>query len=88
MKLWMRFRRALLGAPTTGDEKLRLEQAVLCVDCETVSGSRNGHCIACGGSALLSLARLLGGSIPPAEAARLIEIDWWNEFVKEERKSA
>ena len=81
-------RRLLLGTLPAADEKLRLEQAVLCVDCETVSASRNGSCIACGGRALLSLARLLGGSIPAGESARLVETDWWAEFVSSERKTA
>jgi hypothetical protein len=37
-----------------------LQNAVLCVNCEVVSDSRNGHCVVCGSASLLCLARVLG----------------------------
>ncbi len=40
-----------------------LQGAVLCVDCEIITESRGGRCRVCGGSALLSLARVLGGPL-------------------------
>ncbi|MGH9580673.1 MAG: hypothetical protein ACRD2R_06755 [Terriglobales bacterium] len=81
-----RFLRALLLhwlAPPRGEENLRLEQAVLCLDCETVSTARNATCPACAGRALMSLSRPLGGPLEPGETARLVEdSDWWADFTR------
>src|SRR5437764_5900903 len=45
-----------------------LQKAVLCTNCEVVSESRNGHCVACGSPSLLCLARVLGdGKNPRAQ---------------------
>jgi hypothetical protein len=40
-----------------------LQNAVLCVDCETVSNSRSDVCPVCGGHSLLNMARMLGGTL-------------------------
>ena len=40
-----------------------LRKAVLCANCDVISDGANGHCVACGSQALLSLSRLLGGAI-------------------------
>jgi hypothetical protein len=37
------------------------KDAVLCLDCDTITAARNGHCPCCGNIALLSLANLLDG---------------------------
>lgn len=60
-----------------------LRSSVLCVDCELITQAFGGSCPVCGGSALLSLARVLGGPLgedravllDPAEAevTRLVE---------------
>lgn len=43
---------------------VKLESALLCVNCELiVSSSRGGKCPVCGSGALLGLARLLGGTL-------------------------
>jgi len=42
---------------------LPLWNAVLCLDCEVISGSRGGECAACKSRSLVSLARILGGSL-------------------------
>lgn len=61
-------------------DQLRLEEAALCVDCETLSPARGVACCACGGISLLSLKRVLGG-IRPQDSARLVETDdWWSRF--------
>ena len=39
--------------------------AVLCANCEIISEANNGHCAACDSEALLSLSRILGGSLEP-----------------------
>jgi hypothetical protein len=42
---------------------VRLQRAVLCANCEVISEGKNGHCAGCGSQALLSLNKLLGGSV-------------------------
>ena len=41
---------------------VRLQNAVLCANCEVISEGLNGHCAACGSEALLNLNRLLGSA--------------------------
>lgn len=40
-----------------------LWNAVFCLDCEVISSSRGDECAACKGRSLVSLARILGGSL-------------------------
>jgi hypothetical protein len=42
---------------------VRLRKAVLCANCEVISEGLNGHCAGCGSQSLLSLSRVLGGTI-------------------------
>ena len=42
---------------------LPLLNAVFCLDCEVISVSRGDECPACKGRSLVSLARMLGGSL-------------------------
>jgi hypothetical protein len=44
---------------------VRLQKAVLCANCEVISEGLNGHCAGCGSQSLLSLSRVLGGTIEP-----------------------
>ena len=44
-------------------EVLPLWNAVLCLDCEVISSSRGDQCVACKSRSLVSLARMLGGSL-------------------------
>lgn len=48
-----------------------LQTAVLCADCEVITENHGGYCRICGGRALLSLARVLGGPIGPERAILL-----------------
>lgn len=53
-----------------------LQRAVLCANCEVISEGKNGHCAACGSQALLSLGKLLGGSVgADTPCMRLAESD-------------
>jgi GAF domain-containing protein len=53
---------------------LKLQPAVLCVECELISYNNTDHCLACGSRALLSLSRVLGGSLQaPPEPSVLME---------------
>jgi len=44
-------------------EVLPLLNAVFCLDCEVISSSRGDECRACKSRSLVSLARMLGGSL-------------------------
>lgn len=54
---------------------LKLQPAVLCVECELISYNNTDHCLACGSRAVMSLSRVLGGSLKPAEAAAPVEAE-------------
>jgi anaerobic ribonucleoside-triphosphate reductase len=45
---------------------VRLQQAVLCSDCDVITDSQHDACLVCGSHALLPLSRILG-EIRPSE---------------------
>ena len=51
---------------------LELQTAVFCVQCELISKNNTPNCFACGSQAVLSLSRLLGGSLRGQQTAHLI----------------
>jgi GAF domain-containing protein len=51
---------------------LSLQCAVFCAECELISENNTGRCLACGSQALLSLSRVLGGSLRGQQTAHLI----------------
>ena len=51
---------------------LGLQTAVFCVACELISENNTPHCLACGSQALISLSRVLGGSLHRQQTAHLI----------------
>ena len=51
---------------------LSLQSAVFCAECELISENTTPYCLACGSQALLSLCRILGGSLRGQETAHLI----------------
>jgi hypothetical protein len=52
------------GADTEGAlSTVPLLNAVFCVDCETISNSPHDACTVCGNHSLISLVRLLGGTL-------------------------
>jgi hypothetical protein len=50
-----------------------LSNAVLCADCEVISDSSGEVCSVCGSRSLLSLGRVLGGSVGDERAVVLAE---------------
>ena len=52
---------------------LPLWNAVFCLDCEVISSSRGDECTACKSRSLVSLARMLGGSLLAHKAQHLQE---------------
>lgn len=49
-----------------------LQSAVFCVQCELLSDNNTPRCLACGSLAVLSLSRVLGGSLRGQQTAHLI----------------
>ena len=49
-----------------------LQSAVFCVQCELLSDNNTPRCLACGSAAVLSLSRVLGGSLRGQQTAHLI----------------
>ena len=49
-----------------------LQTAVFCVQCEIISSNNTPRCLACGSAAVLSLSRILGGSLRGQQTAHLI----------------
>jgi GAF domain-containing protein len=50
-----------------------LQTAVFCAECELISENNTTRCFCCGSQAVLSLARLLGGSLREQQLAHVIE---------------
>ncbi|MBI3478138.1 MAG: GAF domain-containing protein [Acidobacteria bacterium] len=51
---------------------VNLKLAVFCVECELLSENNTPRCLACGSAAVLSLSRVLGGSMRGQQTAHLI----------------
>src|SRR5579863_2409289 len=49
-----------------------LQAAVFCVSCEIISKNNTPYCMACGSQAVLSLSRVLGGSLRGQQTAHVI----------------
>jgi GAF domain-containing protein len=62
---------------------LSLQTAVFCVECELISKNNTPHCMACGSRAVLSLSRLLGGSLRGQQTAHLIADAELDRLVRE-----
>ena len=62
---------------------LSLQSAIFCVQCELISANNTPRCLACGSQAVLSLSRILGGSLRSQPNARLIEDDELNRLVRQ-----
>src|ERR1700676_2542000 len=62
---------------------ITLPTAVFCVGCELISKNNTPYCMACGSRALLSLSRVLGGSLRGQQTAHLIEDAELDRLVRE-----
>lgn len=63
-------------------EFVSLQTAVFCVQCELISANNTSHCLACGSGAVLSLSRVLGGSLRGQATAYLIADAELNRIVR------
>jgi GAF domain-containing protein len=62
---------------------LSLQASVFCAECELISENNTNFCLACGSQALLSLSRVLGGSLKGQENANLIADAELDRLVRE-----
>jgi putative methionine-R-sulfoxide reductase with GAF domain len=62
---------------------LTLQTAVFCVECELISKNNTPSCMACGSRAVLSLSRVLGGSLRGQQTAHLIADAELDRLVRE-----
>jgi GAF domain-containing protein len=62
---------------------LTLPTAVFCVECELISKNNTPYCMACGSRAVLSLSRVLGGSLQGQQTAHLIADAELDRLVRE-----
>jgi putative methionine-R-sulfoxide reductase with GAF domain len=60
-----------------------LQLATVCVQCELISENHTPHCLACGSKAVLSLSRVLGGSLRGHSTATLITDEAINSLVRD-----
>jgi putative methionine-R-sulfoxide reductase with GAF domain len=62
---------------------LTLQRAVFCVECELICENNTPFCLHCGSQAVLSLSRVLGGSLRGQQTAHLIEDAELDRLVRE-----
>jgi putative methionine-R-sulfoxide reductase with GAF domain len=62
---------------------LSLQRSVFCVACEVISENNSPYCYACGSQAVLSLSRVLGGSLRGQQTAHLINDMELDRLVRE-----
>lgn len=62
---------------------LSLQSAIFCAECELISQNNTPYCLACGSRALLSLSRVLGGSLRGQNTARVIADAELDKLVRE-----
>ena len=62
---------------------LALQTAVFCVQCELISENNTPGCLACGSQAVLSLSRVLGGSLRGQQTAHVIADAELNRLVRD-----
>jgi putative methionine-R-sulfoxide reductase with GAF domain len=60
-----------------------LQSATFCVQCELISTNNRPYCLACGSPSLLSLSRVLGGSVRHQQTAHLITDCELNTLVRD-----
>src|ERR1700733_5379099 len=66
------FRKTIYGDSFKKLDFVPLQSATFCIQCELISTSSRPYCLACGSASLLSLSRVLGGSLRQQQTAHLI----------------
>jgi len=66
------FRKTIYGTAFKDVNFIPLQSATFCVQCELISTNSRPYCLACGNTSLLSLSRVLGGTLGHQQTAHLI----------------
>jgi putative methionine-R-sulfoxide reductase with GAF domain len=66
------FRKTIYGTTFQDVNFVPLKSATFCVQCELISTNSRPYCLACGNTSLLSLSRVLGGTLGAQQTAHLI----------------
>jgi putative methionine-R-sulfoxide reductase with GAF domain len=65
-------RKSVYGTAFKDVHFVPLQSATFCIQCELISTNSRSYCLACGNTTLLSLSRVLGGSLRNVQTAHLI----------------
>ena len=65
-------RKTVYGTTFKDTNFVPLHSATFCIQCELISTNSRPYCLACGNTSLLSLSRVLGGSLRNQQTAHLI----------------
>ncbi len=65
-------RKTVYGTTFKDTNFVPLHSATFCIQCELISTNSRTYCLACGNTSLLSLSRVLGGSLRQQQTAHLI----------------
>ncbi|MGA9390340.1 MAG: GAF domain-containing protein [Candidatus Sulfotelmatobacter sp.] len=66
------FGKTIYGSSFKDVDFVPLHSATFCVQCELISTNHRPYCLACGNTSLISLSRVLGGSLRNQQTAHLI----------------
>lgn len=66
------FRKTVYGSTFRDTTFVPLQSATFCIQCELITTNSRPYCLACGNTSLLSLSRVLGGSLRNRQTAHLI----------------
>jgi putative methionine-R-sulfoxide reductase with GAF domain len=66
------FRKTVYGSTFRDTNFVPLQSATFCIQCELITTNSRPYCLACGNTSLLSLSRVLGGSLRNQQTAHLI----------------
>jgi putative methionine-R-sulfoxide reductase with GAF domain len=66
------FRKTIYGTQFKDLNFVPLQTATFCIQCELISTNNRPYCLACGNPSMLSLSRVLGGSLRHQQTAHLI----------------
>jgi GAF domain-containing protein len=66
------FRKTIYGTQFKDVNFVPLHTATFCIQCELISTNNRPYCLACGNPSMLSLSRVLGGSLRHQQTAHLI----------------
>ena len=77
------FGKTVYGATFKDVHFVPLQSATFCVQCEMISTNSRPYCLSCGNQSLLSLSRVLGGSLRQQQLAHVITDSELNSLVRD-----